>query len=383
VVAVSLIVTLVSITQARDLAEFDVLQTTGTHLMAFIPQSLTSGFETLGISVGPFIQGTYTVTFNESVVEAIGALPGVRDAAPYLLFRDGAYTIGGADFTNPATNASACARQNLVSGRYLTVNDTNEVMLEQTFASAKNLEVNDTVIAFNRALRVVGIVNTGIAPAKADIYANIQYVQGISHEYLKLYASSYKLSGPGDVNVILVEVADSRLATSVFNAVQELLSTLASRINARASIASYACWQPAANVMGISSQFAWGISFLVMLFVTLFALKSQLGSVVERTREIGVLKAVGWANSDVVSQITVESVIQGLIGGAIGCAIGYTLIFLSPSLGLASNLNLMLQVAPSIAATGLAISLMGGVAAGILPARRAVHLNPTAALRHI
>jgi len=58
---------------------------------------------------------------------------------------------------------------------------------------------------------------------------------------------------------------------------------------------------------------------------------------------------------------------QGLIGGAIGCAVVTRLFFIAPSVGLASNLGLMLQVSPSIAVTGLVVSLLGGAVAGYFP----------------
>ena len=47
----------------------------------------------------------------------------------------------------------------------------------------------------------------------------------------------------------------------------------------------------------------------------------------ERTREIGILKAIGWSNGNVVNQIVTESLIQGVIGGVLGCILGYVFAF--------------------------------------------------------
>lgn len=371
-------IALVSIAQAYSLVEINVLKGVGTHFMVFIPGSLTCGCENLGVNVGPFAEGVYTHTFDENIVETVRSLPGVRDAAPYLLFRFGESTISGIDIGRLATNTTACAPSDIVKGRYLTFEDKNDVLLEESFANIMKFNVNDTIDAFGRSFRVTGIVNSGIKPAKANMYAPIQIVQEIGYTYAKLYANSaYKLTGPRDINIILVEVADARIVKDVAKAVLEVLSQLGI-----ANISGYNCYIPATHVISISEQTAWIISIVITMFVMLFALKSQFGSVVERTREIGVLKVLGWTDANVMNQIIIESTIQGLIGGAVGCCIGYALTYLIPLTGLISKENLILTVSPLVIVSGLGVALIGGVFAGIFPAWRAVRLNPSEALRH-
>jgi putative ABC transport system permease protein len=102
---------------------------------------------------------------------------------------------------------------------------------------------------------------------------------------------------------------------------------------------------------------------------------------VERTKEIGILKAIGWTDSDVMKQVFLESLLQSIIGGAIGVGVGYLVTFLVPQLGLVSTQNLVLTVSPFVALLGLFLSTSGGILAGIVPAWRAAKLQPAEALR--
>ena len=102
----------------------------------------------------------------------------------------------------------------------------------------------------------------------------------------------------------------------------------------------------------------------------------MLVSVTERTAEIGVRKALGARNSDIMSQILIEAVFLSLLGGATGVAIGASVSF---------SLSLLLGVPLSITAgyvlLALGVSSTVGVVSGWYPARRAARMQPVEALR--
>jgi putative ABC transport system permease protein len=103
----------------------------------------------------------------------------------------------------------------------------------------------------------------------------------------------------------------------------------------------------------------------------------MLVSVTERTREIGLRKAIGARNRDIVRQFLIEAVILcalgGLAGVILGCAIGIGVGEVSP---------LPTRVSPASVALGLGVSMVVGVAFGLWPAVRASRLDPVVALRH-
>ena len=109
-------------------------------------------------------------------------MEGVRDAAPYLLYRifdenlQSEVSLGGIDTNSIATKNNVCAVTNLISGKYLSA-DPDEIVAEESFAKAHGLEVGDTLKTYGSRLKLAGIVNSGIKPGKADLYAPIENVR--------------------------------------------------------------------------------------------------------------------------------------------------------------------------------------------------------------
>jgi len=104
----------------------------------------------------------------------------------------------------------------------------------------------------------------------------------------------------------------------------------------------------------------------------------MLVSVTERTKEIGLRKAVGAKRRDVLSQFLIEAVILSLIGGAIGIALG--------SVGIVLVAELVPDLAPTVTVDSVVLSTTFSIAVGlffgIYPAIRASGLNPIEALRY-
>ncbi len=103
----------------------------------------------------------------------------------------------------------------------------------------------------------------------------------------------------------------------------------------------------------------------------------MLASVVERTREIGIRRAIGGRKSDILSQFVTEAVIMSLAGGLIGVFLG---IILSLILSLASDVTTSIKFYSLLIA--FAFSILVGITFGYLPARKAANLKPIESIRH-
>jgi putative ABC transport system permease protein len=103
----------------------------------------------------------------------------------------------------------------------------------------------------------------------------------------------------------------------------------------------------------------------------------MLVSVMERTREVGIRKAVGAKRRDILIQFLVESVVISVCGGALGIAIG---IGLSELVSLSSSLTAVISIPSILISSFFSIGL--GLFFGIYPARRAAMLRPVEALRY-
>jgi putative ABC transport system permease protein len=126
---------------------------------------------------------------------------------------------------------------------------------------------------------------------------------------------------------------------------------------------------------------AWGTSLIALLIGILGIANTMAMSVFERTREIGILRALGWKRRQVIILIQLEASVLGLGGGFFGIAIGWCALHLLAALP---------QTASIVSATfpllllseALGIAVLAGLIAGALPAWRGAQLSPIEALRH-
>lgn len=372
-VAVAAVVAVVSIGSPQVRAQTDLLLGVGTHLIGFVPDP---AYQCAG-GVGPCAQGVYTMMLGGEVLAKARAIPGVRAVAPYLLFQqqnlvnNTTVTIGGLDLGNISTEINVCPPEDVIEGRYIEPADTACVMAEESFAVARRLRVGDTVEAFGRTFEVIGIVNTNIRAVKANLYAPMAVVKEILAEARCVKPES------GDFNVVLVEVSDARLMERVRDALQGILTG--------GAIVSFNCYAPARESVAVTRATAWVFLALVALFVALLAAKSQWTSVVERKKEIGVLKALGWPSGWVTRQVMAEAILQALAGGMLGCLIGLVVAILTSPAVAPAEAAAKLQPLTALwgGLAGIGIALVGGAFAGLLPALRAYKLSPAEALRRM
>lgn len=126
---------------------------------------------------------------------------------------------------------------------------------------------------------------------------------------------------------------------------------------------------------------AWGTSTLALLIGIMGIANTMVMSVFERTREIGILRALGWRRGQVLTLIELEAAVLGLGGGALGIALGWCALHLLAVLPqTASFVSSSLQWPLLVQALGIAV--VAGLIAGALPAWRAGQLSPIDALRH-
>ena len=136
------------------------------------------------------------------------------------------------------------------------------------------------------------------------------------------------------------------------------------------------------NILGGVKAFIVIIAFISIFIGALGIVNTMTTSVLERKREIGIMKAVGARNSQVFWQFFIESSLLGLLGGFIGAAFGTLLGVmgvqaLNNLLGTELGLNIDFLL---IFITLLGSFMIGGIA-GIVPAMRAAKQNPVEALR--
>ena len=110
-------------------------------------------------------------------------------------------------------------------------------------------------------------------------------------------------------------------------------------------------------------------------------MNTMIMSVLERTSEIGVMKAIGATNTLVLSVFLAEAGFIGLVGGVFGVIFGYALAFIVGIISVASGLALSVLIDPFLIVGSLAFAMVVGMLSGLIPARRAARMDPVVALR--
>ncbi|MGD0630582.1 MAG: ABC transporter permease [Terracidiphilus sp.] len=126
---------------------------------------------------------------------------------------------------------------------------------------------------------------------------------------------------------------------------------------------------------------AWGTSSIALLIGILGIANTMAMSVYERTREIGILRALGWNRAQVLILIQLEAAILGLGGGFLGIAFGWCALHLLAALPQTASIVSASFPVPLLA-EALGIAVLAGLIAGALPAWRAAQLSPVEALRY-
>lgn len=360
IIATLFILLVLSVTFTNETNTFGILKGTGTHFIVYIPSntSCCKSCDNESSNGSLVAEGVYTLMLNSDLLVSIKEIEGVRDAAPYLLYR--IYdeklmcevSLGGIDTNSIATKNNVCAVTNLISGRYLSANP-DEIVAEESFAMAHHLSLGDTLKTYGGKLVLAGIINSGIKPGKADLYAPIGNVRTILKEKMKCISDGF------DMNIVLVEVIDARIQPRVMKEIKQKMNYL--------SLSSYNCYQPASDVMAIMEGTSALLSALIFIFLVIFSAKTQITSLMERFREIGILKSLGWSNSKLSTQILLISVIQALIGASIGIITGLLIIQLLSVYQIRLFNQLEFHPQTSRIALLIFLSLAGGLIASIFP----------------
>jgi len=135
------------------------------------------------------------------------------------------------------------------------------------------------------------------------------------------------------------------------------------------------------QVTGIFSLFLGAIAGISLIVGGIGIMNIMLVSVTERTREIGIRKAVGAKRRDILIQFLLESGALSLIGGAAGILGGWAVSYIISQIPV-SGMKINAAVTPDIVALAVGVSLLIGLISGIYPALRAARLNPIDALHY-
>jgi len=138
------------------------------------------------------------------------------------------------------------------------------------------------------------------------------------------------------------------------------------------------------NILGIIRYVVVGIASIALIVGSVGIANTMYMAVLERTKEIGIMKSVGATNRAILTIFLIESAFFGIVGGIIGCILGIGLALMAKlTIELfAPGLPFLIIIDPFVIGGALLFSAIAGVISGILPARNASKLKPVDALRY-
>jgi putative ABC transport system permease protein len=246
-------------------------------------------------------------------------------------------------------------------------NGKPEIILGEMLARNLNKKVGDTVELQGSSFTVTGIYHGGTALEAGAVIMPIDQLQQLS-------SLQGKVSG---FHVRLHPAPAGESADHYLKRAQAEIEAALPGLNAQGAA------DRAANnqFVGLAHAVAWGTSCIALLMGILGIANTMAMSVFERTREIGILRAIGWKTWRVLLLIQVEATVLGFVGGLIGIGFGWGALHLLSTLPqTASIVSTSLSWLHLVEALG--ISVLSGLIAGAYPAWRGAHLSPVEALRH-
>ncbi len=234
------------------------------------------------------------------------------------------------------------------------------LLLGSAAAEVFKKKAGDTLRVSGSVFRIIGIYQTGDAFEDSGAIVRLQDAQDL-------------VGKPRLVSVFYIKLKDHELQDRLISRVERKWPDLS-----LSGLDEYADNQLLQNVL---RAYVWVIGGLAIIIGGVAMMNAQLMSVNERTREIGVLRAVGWSKSRILRMILSETLLVSILGGIVGVAMGWALLAAlsrgTVILGLVST-----DISGGLLLQAFVLVVFLGLVGGLYPAWRASRLEPVVALQY-
>ena len=330
-------------------------------------------------SVGGFASAPMSL----KTADLVRAVPGVAAVAPgvMLLMDDqaGMVTMGVPPMITGgvagADQGHEAFKLNYAEGRALTAADegTNVTVLGSDIARKYGKHVGDVLVLKGEPFTVVGVLEpTLTAPDQAAMVPMAAAQRLLVATLPPMFRSTVV---PSDIATTMVVYPEPGVDTEA----------LASRIEAQVPIVAAMTGKDFDRQIGsatsILNSILVGVALISLLVGGLSVINTMAMSIAERTREIGVKRAIGGGRSRIVRELVTESALIGFIGGVTGLVLGAIVVTVVNEAGRSSG-TILFELTVGTAITAIAFGTVLGAVAGFVPALHAARLDPVEALRH-
>jgi putative ABC transport system permease protein len=314
-------------------------------------------------------------------VEIIAGLDGVGAVQPKVEIPwdpDPAIGFGAPDFlvgTIPGADAGfEPFTLELATGRQLIAEDTgNVVVLGSTIARKYGVVAGGTVDIRGESFEVLGTLQPTLSSPDTNGFIPLSTAQALYLGDLPpLVAESLQADELANQIVVFPEVGAD--PTTVAAAIEAAVENSATMTGAEFS-------ETVGATTVIFNAIIIGVAAISLIVGGLSVINTMAMSVAERTREIGIRRAIGGSRRRIVRELVAEAGVIGLLGGLIGLGLGAAVVVLVNEAGRSSG-TVLFDLTAQTAAFAVGFSTILGMVAGIIPAWTAARLDPVSALRY-
>jgi ABC-type antimicrobial peptide transport system permease subunit len=292
-------------------------------------------------------------------VARIAAMPEVKSASGIVF--TAVMTDNGAGFMvilGYAPNEYAIQDFNVVEGE--AINGNHQIMLGRMIADSMDAEVGDSIELNGMRFRVKGIYESGVGWEDSGGIISLRDAQNFVGRPRKVTMLSVALKDPNQAQAVV-----EKINTNLPGAYAALSGEFADQMPDMKSMD---------GMMG-------GISLMAILVGGLGVMNTMLMSVIERMREIGVLRALGWRRRQVLEMILKESLLLSMLGAMGGVMVAFILKYIIMNIpGMSGLISVSFTVTAFLRA--ILVALLLGLFGGLYPAYRATKMQPVEALRY-
>ncbi|MFH0817845.1 MAG: ABC transporter permease, partial [Candidatus Micrarchaeota archaeon] len=378
VIGVMSIVLLVALGQGIDVAVRSQLSFFGDDVMQIDPGSANSLFAASGtltendwhavervpgVEIAtPVIGGSSTVQFkDETAVSMVGGLK------PDYVKVYSAFEIGEGRLSREGESGVAVVGYKFANDFWGTKKDRQKVRL------------GSRIIVENRSFSVIGIMKpAGGLLSTADLGVFVPY-----EESRDLFPSSRGNKRVEEIAVKLSKGANPKTVEADITRVLDNIHKIKSEDERDYKIiTSEQIMSSVGNITGLLTGFLLLVAAISLVVGSINVANTMFMSVLERTREIGILKAVGADESVIRNIFVIESGLIGALGGLIGVILSYVIAGILEAIASFANVPLPLRITWQLVLFAMGVSFVVGMIAGYVPAKRAAKLGTVDALRY-
>ncbi len=388
IIGVGAVISLMSIGSGAQANITSTFEQMGTNLLTVIPSSGEGG----GLAGMSYAFMTPTLTLDDA--KALEDIPSVLAVDPvnenYIEVTAGseskvAIVHGAGPAYQQVYNYSLASGQ-FISDRNVASRDSVVVLGDEV---ARDLFGSDEAVGQKVKMKGNRFTVIGVLEAKGGAIMGISLdnvvVTPITTFQTKLFTQR-TATGKDAVQSIAVQVASAELMDEARDEIEAVLRRqhrlAPDEENDFGIISMEQMLGMLQQVTLVFTLFLGAIASISLLVGGIGIMNIMLVSVTERTREIGIRKAVGAKRRDILLQFLIEAATLSLVGGGIGIAIGWGLSLLISFIATLAGLTLQAVVSPLTVVMAVLVSVFIGLASGIYPAMRAARLNPIDALHY-